>query len=75
MGTKYKLFEVFGIELEYMLINDTTFKVAPIVDVLLTKKNGELTSGIANGTTTFTVKVYNYHEKKRQSLLFSATTT
>ncbi|PQJ72208.1 glutamate-cysteine ligase family protein [Polaribacter butkevichii] len=50
MGTKYKLFEVFGIELEYMLINNTSFKVAPIVDVLLTKKNGALTSDIDNGT-------------------------
>ena len=50
MGKKYKLFEVYGIELEYMLINDTSFKVAPIVDTLLTKKNGELTSDIDNGT-------------------------
>ena len=49
MGKKYKLFEVYGIELEYMLINDTSFKVAPIVDTLLTKKNGELTSDIDNG--------------------------
>ena len=49
MGKKYKLFEVYGIELEYMLINDTSFKVAPIVDTLLTKKNGELTSDIENG--------------------------
>jgi len=50
MGTKYKLFEVFGIELEYMLIDNTSFKIAPIVDILLTKKNGELTSDIDNGT-------------------------
>ncbi|AUC20882.1 glutamate--cysteine ligase [Polaribacter sejongensis] len=49
MAKKYKLFEVYGIELEYMLINDTSFKVAPIVDTLLTKKNGELTSDIENG--------------------------
>ncbi|QVY67391.1 glutamate-cysteine ligase family protein [Polaribacter sp. Q13] len=49
MAKKYKLFEVFGIELEYMLINNTSFKVAPIVDSLLTKKNGELTSDIDNG--------------------------
>ncbi|MGJ8745951.1 glutamate-cysteine ligase family protein [Polaribacter sp.] len=49
MAKKYKLFEVFGIELEYMLIHNTSFKVAPIVDTLLTKKNGELTSDIDNG--------------------------
>ncbi|PKG50546.1 glutamate-cysteine ligase family protein [Olleya sp. 1-3] len=50
MGKKYHLFEVYGIELEYMLVNTNSFKVAPIVDVLLTKKNGELTSDIENGT-------------------------
>lgn len=50
MSKKYHLFEVYGIELEYMLVNTNSFKVAPIVDVLLTKKNGELTSDIENGT-------------------------
>lgn len=49
MGKKYHLFEVYGIELEYMLINSKNFKVAPIVDLLLTKKNGELTSDVDNG--------------------------
>ncbi|SFD40474.1 glutamate-cysteine ligase family protein [Algibacter pectinivorans] len=50
MGKKYHLFEVYGIELEYMLVNQSNLKVAPIVDALLTKKNGELTSDIENGT-------------------------
>ena len=45
----YHLFEVFGIELEYMLINSASFKVNPIVDKLLTKKNGSLTSDVENG--------------------------
>ncbi|PQB07962.1 glutamate--cysteine ligase [Polaribacter filamentus] len=49
MGKKYHLFEVYGIELEYMLVSTDTFKVAPIVDLLLTKKNGSLTSDIENG--------------------------
>ncbi|AUC85536.1 glutamate--cysteine ligase [Polaribacter sp. ALD11] len=49
MGKKYHLFEVYGIELEYMLIHNSTFKVAPIVDALLTKKNGKLTSDVSNG--------------------------
>ncbi|QCE41762.1 glutamate-cysteine ligase family protein [Psychroserpens sp. NJDZ02] len=49
MSKKYHLFEVYGIELEYILVNTNSFKVAPIVDVLLTKKNGELTSDIENG--------------------------
>ncbi|MEL0645069.1 glutamate-cysteine ligase family protein [Olleya sp. Ti.3.14] len=49
MSKKYHLFEVYGIELEYMLVNTNSFKVAPIVDVLLTKKNGKITSDIENG--------------------------
>jgi gamma-glutamyl:cysteine ligase YbdK (ATP-grasp superfamily) len=49
MEKKYHLFEVYGIELEYMLVSTDTFKVTPIVDLLLTKKNGSLTSDIENG--------------------------
>jgi carboxylate-amine ligase len=49
MGEKYHLFEVYGIELEYMLVQKSTLKVTPIVDELLTKKNGSLTSDIENG--------------------------
>ena len=45
----YHLFEVFGIELEYMLINSADFKVNPIVDKLLTQKNGSLTTDVENG--------------------------
>ena len=46
---KYHLFEVYGIELEYMLVHNANLKVAPIVDTLLTKKNDALTSDIENG--------------------------
>ena len=49
MGKKYHLFEVYGIELEYMLVAKSNFKVTAIVDQLLTKKNGSLTSDIENG--------------------------
>ncbi|MCM4157352.1 glutamate-cysteine ligase family protein [Gramella sp. AN32] len=45
----YHLFEVIGIELEYMLVDKSTFNINPIVDKLLTKKNGSLTSDIDNG--------------------------
>lgn len=45
----YHLFEVFGIELEYMLVNKKSLKVTPIVDQLLTLKNGSLTSDVDNG--------------------------
>ncbi|MEW4924297.1 glutamate-cysteine ligase family protein [Algibacter sp. 2305UL17-15] len=50
MGKKYHLFEVYGIELEYMLVNTSNLSVMPIVDELLTAKNGALTSDIDNGT-------------------------
>lgn len=49
MGKKYHLFEVFGIELEYMLVNISNLKVSPSVDKLLTLKNGVLTDDIDNG--------------------------
>lgn len=50
MSKKHHLFEVYGIELEYMLVNTASLEVMPIVDKLLTTKNGELTSDIDNGT-------------------------
>lgn len=45
----YHLFEVYGIELEYMLVQNSDLKVNPIVDSLLTRKNGTLTSDVENG--------------------------
>ncbi|UPS91891.1 glutamate-cysteine ligase family protein [Bizionia sp. M204] len=45
---RYHLFEVYGIELEYMLVSNT-FKPAAIVDKLLAKKAGEITSDVENG--------------------------
>lgn len=45
----YHLFEVFGIELEYMLVNKTSLKVAPVVDELIKTKIGEITSDVDNG--------------------------
>lgn len=45
----YHLFEVFGIELEYMLVDKTRLKVTPLVDQLINLKAGEITSDVANG--------------------------
>ncbi len=45
----YHLFEVFGIELEYMLVNKTNLKISPIVDQLIKLKAGEITSDVPNG--------------------------
>ncbi|MDN3492623.1 glutamate-cysteine ligase family protein [Winogradskyella bathintestinalis] len=49
MAKKYHLFEVYGIELEYMLVKNDTLKVAPQVDELLTRKAGHLKADIENG--------------------------
>lgn len=46
---KYHLFEVFGIELEYMLVNKKNLKIVPQVDELLLLKQGEITSDVENG--------------------------
>ncbi len=45
----YNLFEVYGIELEYMIVNSATYKVNPIVDKLFIKKSGSITSDVENG--------------------------
>ncbi len=46
---KYHLFEVIGIELEYMLVQKKDLRVTPIVDKLFTRKHGSLTSDVDNG--------------------------
>lgn len=45
----YHLFEVFGIELEYMLVKNQQLKVAPIVDQLMISKMGYVTADADNG--------------------------
>ncbi len=45
----YHLFEVAGIELEYMLVGKADLKVAPVVDELFIEKTGEITSDVDNG--------------------------
>ena len=49
MTKKHHLFDVYGIELEYMLVKNDSFKVAPIVDELLSKKAGKISTDIDNG--------------------------
>ncbi len=46
---KFRLFEVTGIELEYMIVNRSSLKIQPIVDQLLSLKNGSLTADVDNG--------------------------
>ncbi|HRH69170.1 MAG TPA: glutamate-cysteine ligase family protein [Flavobacteriales bacterium] len=46
---KYKLFEVTGIELEYMVVDRDTLKVQPIVDKLFEDVTGKITSDVERG--------------------------
>lgn len=46
---KYKLFEVTGIELEYMVVDKTTLKVLPIVDKLFEDVTGKITGDVERG--------------------------
>lgn len=49
MKKPFHLFDVYGIELEYMLVKNDNFKIAPQVDELLTLKAGQLKADIDNG--------------------------
>jgi len=46
---KFKLFEVTGIELEYMVVDRTTLKVLPIVDKLFEDVTGKITGDVERG--------------------------
>mgnify|MGYP001423448519 CR=1 FL=1 len=39
--SKYNLFEGYGIEIEYMIVDAETYKVTPVADMLLSKLAGE----------------------------------
>lgn len=42
----YSLFQVFGVELEYMVVDQKTLDILPIVDLLFQDMAGEITSSI-----------------------------
>ena len=44
----YHIFEVYGIELEYMLVNKD-LQVNPVTDKLFIEKTGKITSDVENG--------------------------
>ncbi|WP_182871163.1 carboxylate-amine ligase [Rhodopirellula sp. JC639] len=54
MADRLKLFEAFGIELEYMLVDRDTLNVRPVADVLLASlAGGEPTSEFSRGPITW----------------------
>jgi gamma-glutamyl:cysteine ligase YbdK (ATP-grasp superfamily) len=46
---KYSLFEVYGVELEYMIVNKKSLDVAPISDLLFQSIHGDFISEIEDG--------------------------
>ena len=46
---KFKLFEVTGIELEYMVVDRETLKVSPTVDELFKDVTGKITGDVERG--------------------------
>tara|TARA_R110002073_G_scaffold293869_1_gene459548 strand:+ start:1506 stop:2735 length:1230 start_codon:yes stop_codon:yes gene_type:complete len=48
MNNKFKLMEVFGIELEYMVVDRESFNVLPIADKLFKKVMGEFTNEVVS---------------------------
>lgn len=48
----YSLFEVFGVELEYMIVDQETLEILPITDRLFQDISGEITDEIERGPLT-----------------------
>jgi carboxylate-amine ligase len=49
----YHLFERFGIELEYMIVNRNTFAVMPVTDKVIEKACGEICNEVTRGNVSW----------------------
>lgn len=49
MSRIWSLFEVYGIEIEYMIVDRESFSVRPMADTLLRDEHGRVTDELANG--------------------------
>lgn len=56
----YRIFEVFGVEMEYMIVNRDTLKVSPIADELFKKVTGDYVSDFENGTIDWSNELVNH---------------
>jgi carboxylate-amine ligase len=52
-ASPYQLFQGYGIELEYMLVNKNTLEIMPLVDDLLTYELGKIGGDFENGMITW----------------------
>jgi gamma-glutamyl:cysteine ligase YbdK (ATP-grasp superfamily) len=57
---RYSLFEVTGVELEYMIVDRTTLNVKPLCDELLRAVTGQITSDYENGTIAWSNEIVNH---------------
>lgn len=57
---KYKLFEVTGIELEYMIVDCDSLKIRPIADLLMFDKSGRYAADIENGEIEWSNELVNH---------------
>ncbi len=57
---KYSLFEVTGIELEYMIVDRDTLKIKSITDLLMFDKAGEFAADIDNGDIEWSNELVNH---------------
>lgn len=58
--SKWSLFEVFGVELEYMIVNKDTLDVFPLCDEVLRKVAGEYVTEIDFGTISWCNELVNH---------------
>ena len=60
MKRKLHLFEGYGVELEYMIVDRDTLNVRPICDLLFTKIAGEITSDIERKPISWSNELVNH---------------
>ena len=56
----YSLFEVFGVEMEYMIVDRSTLSVKAVADELLKKMTGEYISDYENGIIDWSNELVNH---------------
>lgn len=56
----YSLFEVSGIEIEYMIVDRNTLRVKPVADLLLSAASGNGTSDYINGNIGWSNELVNH---------------
>lgn len=56
----YRIFEVYGVELEYMIVDRTTLAVKPITDELFKKVTGAYVSDYENGKVDWSNELVNH---------------